>query len=82
MATDSVTLPAKQWTLVSEESVLFQIPDRRTVFAAESVLIPIDTSIRKRISPGKIYSFQKLNGDLYIYNPNSEEIVVTVEVVI
>lgn len=69
MATSMVSLPKDTWTLVSTESVLFQIPDQVSAFAVESATLPTGTAIRKKINPGEIYSFQKLDGNLYLYSP-------------
>ncbi len=70
MATSQVSIPKNVWTLVSSVSVSFQIPEQSSAYAIESVALPIDLSIRKKIQPGKIYTFTKLDGDLYIYSPD------------
>lgn len=70
MATSMVSLTAKTWKLVSSVSVLFQVPEQNDSYAIEALALPTDTTIRKKIQPGEIYSFQKVDGNLYMYSPN------------
>lgn len=76
MATTKISLPKKTWTLVSEVSVRFQIPTQISGYAVESVSAPTDLSIKNKISPGEIYSFQKLDGDLYMYSNSKNEVAI------
>lgn len=71
MATSMVPIPANAWTLVSTVSVNFQIPEQGGAWAVESVALPTTLDIRKKITPGKIYSFAKLDGDLYMYSKDA-----------
>ncbi len=68
MATSMVSIPKNSWTEVSTVSVRFQIPEQHNAYAVESVSIPTDLSIRNKINPGTVYTFQKLDGNLYMYS--------------
>ncbi len=71
MATSSVDLPVKTWVEVSTVSTNFQLQGGASAYAVEAAVIPTDTAIKKEISPGEIYTFQKLDGNLYMYAPYS-----------
>lgn len=83
MATSMVALTKGDWTEVSDVSVLFQLPDQRKVYAIEAVAKPDadDTSVRKRINPGKIYSFVKLDGNLYAYT-DEDNVQISIDPVV
>lgn len=76
MATSMVQVPEKTWTLISSVSVSFQIPEQSSALAVEALVIPTDTSIRKKINPGTIYSFQKLDGNLYMFSDSKIEVAI------
>lgn len=69
MATSMVELPKHVWTEVSTVSAYFQLTDNIDAYAIEASSAPSnsDTSIRKNISPGAIYTFVKNDGNLYIW---------------
>lgn len=77
MSTEKITLTEDTWTLISNKSVTFQISDGQEVFAVQARSIPTadDTSLRQRITPGRIYSFRKEDGNLYLYSPNANTAV-------
>ena len=75
MSTSPVPLPKNTWTLVSTVSVKFQLPDQASAWAAEATSLPTDTSIRNRIDPGEMYTFTKLDGNLYMYSKDINSIV-------
>lgn len=72
MATSMVSVPKNTWTLISAVSVSFQVPEQSSVLAVEAATPPTTTAIRKKIQPGKIYSFQKLDGNLYAYSRGAD----------
>jgi len=76
MATSMVPVPANAWTLVSTVSINFQIPEQHAAWAIESVALPTTLSVRKSITPGKIYTFSKLDGNLYMYSDAAIEVAV------
>lgn len=76
MATSMVPVPAKTWTLISTVSKKFQIPEQNSAWAVEASVIPTNLSIRNRINPGIMYTFQKLDGNLYIYSDSKIEVSV------
>lgn len=79
MATSMVSLPPKTWTLVSTVAVIFQLPDQKSAYAIEATSLPTDETIRQRITPTEKYSFQKLDGNLYMYNPHDGAIAVAID---
>lgn len=75
MATSNVPVPANTWTLVSTVSISFQITEQHDAYASESVAAPSPddlTAPRVYISPRKKYSFQKLDGNLYMYSKDAD----------
>ena len=76
MATSMVLVPAKTWTEVSTVSVRFQIPEQHSAYAVEAAAPPSDLSIRNKINPGTIYTFQKLDGNLYMYSDTAIEVAI------
>ena len=76
MATSMVSIPSETWTSVSTVSVNFQIPENTSAWAVEAAALPTDLSIRKKINPGKIYSFVKLDGNLYMYSNTAIEVAI------
>lgn len=72
MATSMVSLPKNTWTLVSTVSISFQLPGQHRAWAVESTALPTDLSIRNKIVPGKKYTFQKLDGNLYMISKNAK----------
>ena len=76
MATSMVSLTAKTWKLVSTVSVSFQIPEQSSAYAVEAAVIPTTLDIRKKIQPGKIYLFTKLDGNLYMYSDTAIDVAV------
>ena len=79
MATTMVPLEKDKWVEVSTVSVLFQMPDQVEAYAIEASAAPADkdTTIRKKIIPGEIYSFQKLDGNLYMISlDNDSEVAI------
>lgn len=68
MATSQVIIPAETWTLISTSSVSFQIPEQSSAYAVEASAPPTDLSIRKKIQPGRIYTFTRIDGNLYMYS--------------
>lgn len=76
MATGMVSIPAKTWVEVSLVSVNFQIPEDTGAWAIESVAMPTSLSIRKKIMPGRMYNFDKLDGNLYMYSDTALEVAV------
>ena len=77
MATSMVSIPKDTCTLISTVSVRLQIPEQHSAYAVESVALPTDLSIRNKINPGTVYTFQKLDGNLYMYSKDA-----TIEVAI
>ena len=69
MATSIVQLLKEEWVEVSTTAVYFQVPDQQDVYAVEAVSKPADgnTDIRKKINPGKSYTFTPFDGKLYMY---------------
>ena len=76
MATSIVSVQDKTWTLISTVSKGFQIPENNSAYAVEAVTIPTDLSIREKIQPGTRYTFQKLDGNLYIYSETAIEVSI------
>lgn len=66
-----VPIPANTWTEVSTISVNFQIPEQHNAYAVESASLPTNLSVRKKINPGTVYTFQKLDGNLYMYSKDA-----------
>jgi hypothetical protein len=56
-------------------SIKFQLPDQVTAWAVEASSPPTDTNIRNRINPGEMYTFTKLDGNLYMYSKDIDSIV-------
>ena len=76
MATSMVSLTANTWKLVSTVSVSFQIPEQSDAYAVEATVIPTTLDIRKKIMPGKICSFVKLDGNLYMYSKTDIDVAI------
>ena len=75
MATLNVPVPANTWTLVSTVSVGFQITEQHDAYASESVAAPSPddlTAPRVYITPRKKYTFQKVDGDLYMFSKDAD----------
>lgn len=67
--TSMINLPKGVWTEVSTTAVYFQVPSQQDVFAIEAATEPEngDTSIIKKINPGEMYTFNPVDGILYLY---------------
>ncbi|MCK4822987.1 hypothetical protein KA005_44915 [bacterium] len=76
MATSMVSVPEKIWKLISTVSIKFQIPEQSSALAVEALVIPTDTAIRNKINPGTMYTFQKLDGNLYMYSETAIEVAI------
>lgn len=76
MATSMIEVPEKTWKLISTVSIKFQIPEQNSAWAVESVALPTDLSIRNKINPGTMYTFQKLDGNLYMFSESKLEVAV------
>jgi len=76
MATSMIPIPSKTWTLISEVTVNFQIPEQTGAWAVEASALPTDLSIRKKITPSKIYTFTKIDGNLYMYSDSTIEVAI------
>ena len=76
MATSMVSLTSNTWKLVSTVSVSFQIPEQSDAYAVEATVIPTTLDIRKKIIPGKIYSFTKTDGNLYMYSQTDIDVAI------
>ena len=75
MSSSPVLLPKNTWTLVSTASIKFQLPDQVSAWAIEATSLPTGTAIRNRIDPGEMYTFTKLDGDLYMYSKDTDSVV-------
>lgn len=75
MSTSPVLLPKNTWTEVSTVSIKFQLPDQSSAWAVEATSLPTGTSIRNRINPGEMYTFTKLDGNLYMYSRDIDTVV-------
>lgn len=74
MATTKISITKKTWTLISAVSVSFQLNGQSGGYCIEAGSLPTDLSIKKKISPGKIYRFTRLDGNLYIYSLRQNEV--------
>ena len=69
MATSTIDIPKNVWTLISSVSVNYQVQGQTSIFIIESVAFPADNlTIRKTSSPGKMYVFDKVDGNFYAYS--------------
>jgi hypothetical protein len=72
MATLSVPVPRGEWTLISQNSISYQITEQASAYIAESETKPTDLINRRKINPGQIYSFSaRLSEKLYVYCESS-----------
>ena len=76
MATSMIPVPAKTWTLISEVSTNYQIPEQSGAWIVEAAAAPTTLDIRIKISPAKIYSFSKLDGNLYMYSDTNISVAI------
>lgn len=76
MSTSMVPVPAKTWTKISAVSVQYQIPEQSEAWVVEAAVIPTTLDIRIKILPSKIYSFTRLDGDLYMYSDTSISVAI------
>lgn len=62
--TSTVSL-TDQWTLVSTESVNFQVQGSKPAYIAESATLPTDLTAYKTAKAGEHLSFGKVDGNFY-----------------
>jgi hypothetical protein len=78
MATSTISIPPKTWILISTVSVKFQVQGQSSIYIIEAASLPAegDLSIRKTANPGKMYTFEKVDGNFYAYSDNSTAISI------